>query len=362
MRVTCPKCQLKSLIDTAPLDLAARVVCARCATVFETVLATGGVQKDAPSHATSSLSQTALLAPGTAVKNLQEADDLLIIPPAPPIPYLTSELAPVLEDVSLASPSEMGLLDQVITPQIDQAPEPAASPEQNGHHSPHESLSLDRPLVPEGKPFQFSRATQDTLPSSDQPGQEVRLMRVSPVWFLISGLVCLSLIIFFNWVAKPTDQANEILLKHTAPKERVTNPAAKETSPPVQPQAIASQPPVVAPSARPVVETKAPPAPALKQPTPEVATHQSVQQKAGGFTIQVGSYDTLAQAAERVARLRSAGYEARVVRAEIPKRGTWYRVQTGRFSNRDEAARYGTQLRAKGAAESLMITEYQAQQ
>jgi DedD protein len=81
--------------------------------------------------------------------------------------------------------------------------------------------------------------------------------------------------------------------------------------------------------------------------------------KAGKVTIQIGSYNEAAQAEERVANLKSAGYEARSVAVEIPKRGTWYRVQSGRFVNRDEAEQYGRQLRERGVVSSFITTDVQ---
>jgi cell division protein FtsN len=77
----------------------------------------------------------------------------------------------------------------------------------------------------------------------------------------------------------------------------------------------------------------------------------------GSLTVQVGSYNVIEQANERVARLQAAGFSARVATIELPKRGTWYRVQAGRFSNREEAARYGNELKSKGAADSFIIAD-----
>jgi hypothetical protein len=57
--------------------------------------------------------------------------------------------------------------------------------------------------------------------------------------------------------------------------------------------------------------------------------------------------------------LKSAGFEARSVEVEIPKRGTWYRVQSGRFVSRDEAERYGRQLRDRGVVSSFITTDVQ---
>jgi cell division protein FtsN len=92
---------------------------------------------------------------------------------------------------------------------------------------------------------------------------------------------------------------------------------------------------------------------------PSSATGSTDAGKEGKVTIQIGSYNEAAQAEERVVNLKSAGFEARSVAIEIPKRGTWYRVQSGRFINRDEAERYGKQLRDKGLVSSFITTDIQ---
>jgi cell division protein FtsN len=108
--------------------------------------------------------------------------------------------------------------------------------------------------------------------------------------------------------------------------------------------------PAVAPSVVPVVEKKS---------EPVIAAPQPASEKAGGFTIQIGSYNVIEEANERVARLQSGGFDVRVVPVELPKRGTWYRVQSGRFASREEASRYGQELKSKGATDSFIIAEVQ---
>lgn len=86
----------------------------------------------------------------------------------------------------------------------------------------------------------------------------------------------------------------------------------------------------------------------------------SVDRNEGSLTLQFGSYNNQNEATQRVSTLKSAGVEARVVRAEIPGKGTWYRVQAGRFTSRDEASRYAAQLKARGSIKEFMVTGYQA--
>lgn len=87
--------------------------------------------------------------------------------------------------------------------------------------------------------------------------------------------------------------------------------------------------------------------------TPPTNTNQGD----GRFTIQVGSYPNSEGANERVSKLQSSGIPARVVVANIPKKGTWYRVQVGRFASRDEAERYARELKAKGVTKEVFVTD-----
>jgi cell division septation protein DedD len=81
-----------------------------------------------------------------------------------------------------------------------------------------------------------------------------------------------------------------------------------------------------------------------------------------GHTIQVASYNKISEANAHAERLKAAGIQARVVRAEVPNRGTWYRVQAGFFTSEEEAMRYGAQLRARGMVHDFLVTRFQAQQ
>jgi cell division protein FtsN len=76
--------------------------------------------------------------------------------------------------------------------------------------------------------------------------------------------------------------------------------------------------------------------------------------------VQVGSYNELSDANERVERLKSMGLQARVVKVNLPNRGIWYRIQVGQFTKHEDAARYGDELRAKGAAKEFIVTKAQS--
>ncbi|MFN7624551.1 MAG: SPOR domain-containing protein, partial [Acidobacteriota bacterium] len=76
----------------------------------------------------------------------------------------------------------------------------------------------------------------------------------------------------------------------------------------------------------------------------------------GDWTIQVASFNNKGQADERLASLRGSSLPARVARVDLPGKGTWYRVQVGGFGSREEGARYGNQLRSRGAIQDFIVT------
>lgn len=84
--------------------------------------------------------------------------------------------------------------------------------------------------------------------------------------------------------------------------------------------------------------------------------NQTEQKQAGGLTLQVGAFRDRAAALESVARLRSAGVEARVTEARKDAQVV-YRVQVGHFKSSAEASQLGRQLMAKGAASSFIVTK-----
>src|SRR5262249_21008472 len=77
----------------------------------------------------------------------------------------------------------------------------------------------------------------------------------------------------------------------------------------------------------------------------------------GNFTIQVGSFKDQGEADTRASRLKSSvGGEVRVVKADIPGKGTWNRLQVGSFASREAAMSYGNQLRSKNVISDFIFT------
>jgi cell division septation protein DedD len=228
-----------------------------------------------------------------------------------------------------------------------------------------------------------SRPAPQPAPVPDGYAVGLRVIRIAPVWLLLSSVGFLSILMLLSWASQPIPQAvavaaqspaqarsneasNSASLKAQAPAlpaERPAEPApaaqaqmAQQPAPaavaPVQPAQAAPQPasqPVSQPASQPAAEPAAPqalPAPAPQKPS-----------GGGKFAVQVGSYKDVSEANARVSALRAAGFEAEAVAAEIPGRGLWHRVICGRAKTREEAAGLGAQLRAKGAVREVMITE-----
>ena len=75
----------------------------------------------------------------------------------------------------------------------------------------------------------------------------------------------------------------------------------------------------------------------------------------GAWQVQVSSYKTDAEADAFAQQLRARGHKAHVQRAEIPGRGTWYRVKIGPVATQGEAIRYRTAFEAKEKVPGFVV-------
>ncbi len=93
------------------------------------------------------------------------------------------------------------------------------------------------------------------------------------------------------------------------------------------------------------------------KPTPPPAASKPPVSR-GNLTIQVGAFKDQGEADSRAAGLNSAtGGEFRVVKAAIPGKGIWYRVQqVSGFASREAAMSYGNQLRSKNLISEFIVT------
>jgi len=91
------------------------------------------------------------------------------------------------------------------------------------------------------------------------------------------------------------------------------------------------------------------PAPPTMMPTPS----QSAPRTSGGFVLQVGSYKSESDAMEawriyKIAHPAAAELEPNVQRADLPEKGTWYRLRIGPFATAADANAVCTKLKASG--------------
>lgn len=83
----------------------------------------------------------------------------------------------------------------------------------------------------------------------------------------------------------------------------------------------------------------------------------SIADAQGQFSLQAAAFPVESGAAEFAEKLKRAGLPSYVVRADVGKRGTWYRVRVGRFESAEAAKRYAAeaQLRSKASGVSLQL-------
>lgn len=400
MRITCPKCQFKGLIDTAPLAFETQVACVRCGTTFDALLIEGEIQTILLPNE-EEISRAQETAPDAAAQVMQpsldaeqvmqpgfDAEDVLALPQTPEASDQSWERMPPFEDVLVVSPADTWTVEQenALAHRVEErAEEPAAVVEDFTNQQLDESQFPEIGGSGDETSFKFGQTLEVPPASSERHNTGMRFMRISPLWLLVCGMTFISVIVLSNQFAKPAEQEQRVAASYAAPGNKATNQALAEPPVPVStnPAATASRDSSQVAAPAPVELKNEKEASAEKAetedkdepeaaPAPQVAAvvetksegvvpaSQSGGEKAGGLTIQIGSYNVIEQANERLASLRAAGFDARVVSVELPKRGTWYRVHAGRFNNREEAARYGNELKAKGAADNFIVTDAQA--
>lgn len=147
--------------------------------------------------------------------------------------------------------------------------------------------------------------------------------------------------------------AKDIISKARTPelKERISRmletPAPSATPAPVpEPTAETPQPVRQPMSLRP---------PAQKPEDREGSVIRVKSAENARYSIQVGSYQQMAEAADLAEQWKGRGYPAYVMIADIPNRGRWYRVRLGGFATRKDASRYLAKLRVKENVSDALI-------
>jgi cell division septation protein DedD len=162
----------------------------------------------------------------------------------------------------------------------------------------------------------------------------------------------------------------------TSPSTTVaaTNPAASAPAPTAsapattanKPALTASKPATVARAAAVPVTTTTP---SEAKPEPEkiatrttpAAAHSAPKvpdttSASGAFTLQLGASPNRDDAERQASRLREKGYAPYIVAAEVPGKGTWYRVRMGSFPTKDAATRYLQDFKRETQAEAFVAS------
>lgn len=369
MKTVCQKCKAERLFETGPAALSNGFACAHCAADLDCVLWSGN------EPTTLSLStQMAVKGKSYTVNHDEMADTK---------PELSNEhvaLVQTIEDSnqqdtesdssSNATPEfldDLGITSQdiVLTTDFDRARQRLATLQEQ--QLTEDALAGESSVAPN---INALRSTRMAVSDYENSSLGVRLLPVSPIALLGIALASLLLIFLLDTRARQQKQALPLIpvtqaqSSQTSKPEQQPAPAQVETNNTQQPAQAGSPSPTqpvtetsIAPVNQEPVSFVQPDVELKKEESKTVAANNAPVQTDGRFTIQVGSFPDQAQAQERINKLSSNGIEARAVKTEIPKRGTWYRVQLGRFESREEAARFGSQLRGKGAIQDFVIAE-----
>jgi len=133
-----------------------------------------------------------------------------------------------------------------------------------------------------------------------------------------------------------------------------STPAPVSTTPAPSSEPAAPSPASAAPG--PVVDNPAEGPVATNSATADVPVKPASD--SGGFTIQIRSSPNEAEARQFVDSLKSAGFDAYVMRADLGAKGVWYRVRVGRFQTREEAQREVGKLRSTARAAEAIIQPF----
>jgi len=80
------------------------------------------------------------------------------------------------------------------------------------------------------------------------------------------------------------------------------------------------------------------------------------------YTVQLEALPLLESAQERVKQLKAQGLDAYIVKSQVTGKGTFFRVRVGKFSNQNEARKYGASLQNRGVVPAYFIAAYEAPQ
>jgi len=167
------------------------------------------------------------------------------------------------------------------------------------------------------------------------------------------------------------DRDDDVRVVKAAPKPAAAvEPAAKpeekpEPKPEAKPEAkpepereiVRVQPPPAVQESPPPVVTASVKAPDGAKPSElqaAIAKAQLPPPSPGSFCLQLSATQVRAEADRFAANLQDRGYAPYVVTAEVPGKGTWYRVRLGRFPSKDAASKYLQDFRRETRMEAFI--------
>src|SRR5215831_15277376 len=394
MKVICPKCQFENQADSS------RVVCARCATIIEVRLDQGagldsnGKRQTArlPFASNSSSGANQPLSNQSFSQNQDvyatrigdDFDDVLDVPVQPQSNYQANEDAsPVFEDVfSPQGQDQSSLYDfspyEKNSAPLDYRAGGTRQRDTQDYTEPAEQEFMGWPVLPEGS------GDDEEVVGSGRGGLILRVGVIVGVF----GVLCFLAYYFLGDFIKSIRNKrspDETAVSTKSPngsqptdQTQVASPKSQDQAPPQEPRGqeprgqeprgqeprgqeprgkngqVVQIPPVQ--RSEPVVGPKGV---EPQKPTPTSVTIPKVLSK-GNLTIQVGAFKDQGEADAKAGRLNSAtGGAFHVVKADVPGKGIWYRVQqVSGFASREAAMSYGNQLRAKNLiSEFFVITK-----
>ncbi|KFA88613.1 SPOR domain-containing protein [Archangium violaceum] len=159
---------------------------------------------------------------------------------------------------------------------------------------------------------------------------------------------------------KPAEPKPEPQIAEVPAEEPASSPTDDDYAPPATASATEPKPkPESKPAATQVAESKPAPVPGKVEAAP-VPTRTTTPAQGGGlkdaiaratqrpteaapggaFTLQISAFQNRPEAERFATKLRDRGYAPYIVAAEVPNKGTWYRVRMGSFPSKDAASRY----------------------
>ncbi|ADO71809.1 SPOR domain-containing protein [Stigmatella aurantiaca] len=137
------------------------------------------------------------------------------------------------------------------------------------------------------------------------------------------------------------EETGEEVASNAADEELAALAAKRPQAPQPAPAArVAAPPPAGKVEQEPTPTRTTAPGGGLKEAIARVTQPPAEAVKGGAFTLQISAFQSREEADRFAARLRDRGYAPYILSAEVPNKGTWYRVRMGSFPSRDAATRY----------------------